>query len=82
MAAVMHGASNALGGYIDVYRGYFGGILTFGAVSVLVTIIIVLMAGPRDLSRTDKRHVIALEEGEPNRTQSPKEQVVLPSGPR
>ena len=45
LAAVVHGASNAWGGYIDVYRGHFGGILTFMAVSVMVSIIIVLMAG-------------------------------------
>ncbi|HEY4718468.1 MAG TPA: type II CAAX endopeptidase family protein [Anaerolineales bacterium] len=82
MAAVMHGASNAWGGYIDVYRGYFGGILTFGAVSVLVTIIIVLIAGARDLSRTDQRNVLALEGEQPDRTQSPKEGVVQPAGPR
>jgi len=81
MAAVMHGASNAWGGYIDVYRGYFGGILTFGAVSVLVTIIIVLIAGARDLSRTDQRNVLALEGEQPDRTQSPKEGVVQPAGP-
>ena len=61
LAAVMHGASNAWGGYIDVFRGHFGGILTFVVVSVLVSIIIVLMAGPTNLSRTNKRNVLALE---------------------
>jgi len=82
LAAVMHGASNTWGGYIDVYRGYFGGILTFGAVSVLVTIIIVLIAGPRDLSRTNKRNVLALEGAQPDRAQSPEGVVVQPTGPR
>ena len=82
LAAVMHGASNAWGGYIDVYRGYFGGILTFGVVSVLVSIIIVLIAGARDLSRTNERNVLELEDGQPDRAQSPKDGVVQPSGPR
>jgi membrane protease YdiL (CAAX protease family) len=82
MAAVMHGASNAWGGYIDVYRGYFGGILTFGAVSVLVTIIIVLIAGATDLSRTNRRSVLALEGEQPDRAQSPEGGVVQPAGPR
>jgi hypothetical protein len=82
MAAVMHGASNAWGSYIDVYRGYFGGILTFGAVSVLVTIIIVLIAGPTNLSRTNQRNVLELEAGQPDGAQSPQGGVVQPSGPR
>ena len=80
LAAVMHGASNAWGGYIDVYRGNFGGILTFGAVSVLISIIIVLVAGPRDLSLTSKRNVLALDTGQPDRAQSPKGGVVRPAG--
>ncbi len=78
LAAVMHGASNAWGGYIDVYRGYFGGVLTFGAVSVLVTILIVLLVGPRDLSRTNKRNVLELEEVQPDRVQAPEGGVVQP----
>ena len=82
LAAVMHGASNAWGGYIDVYRGYFGGILTFGVVSVLVSIIIVLIAGARNLSRTHQRNVLALEAGQPEGAQSPEGGVVQPSGPR
>ena len=82
LAAIMHGASNTWGGYIDVYRGYFGGILTFGVVSVLVTIIIVLIAGPRDLSRTNKRNMLALEAGQADRAQSPEGGVVQPTGPR
>jgi membrane protease YdiL (CAAX protease family) len=83
LAAVMHGASNTWGGYIDVYQGYFGGILTFGAVSALVTIIIVLAAGPRDLSRTNKRNVLALESRQqPDRAQAPESGVVQPAGTR
>lgn len=82
LAAVMHGASNAWGGYIDVYRGYFGGILTFGAVSVLLAIVIVLLAGPRDLSRTNRRNVLPLEDAQPRRVQSPEGGVVQPTGPR
>jgi hypothetical protein len=82
LAAVMHGASNAWGGYIDVYRGHFGGILTFLAVSVLVSIIIVRMAGPTDLSRTSKRNVLALESVQPDRVQSPRGGVVQPAAPR
>jgi len=82
LAAVLHGASNAWGGYIDVYRGHFGGILTFLAVSMLVSIIIVLMAGPTNLSRTNKRNVLELEGGQPDRAQSPKGAVEQPTGPR
>jgi membrane protease YdiL (CAAX protease family) len=82
LAAVMHGASNTWGGYIDVYRGYFGGILAFGAVSVLVTIIIVLVAGPRDLSRAHKRNILALESAQHDKVQSPKGGVAQPVGSR
>jgi membrane protease YdiL (CAAX protease family) len=64
LAAVLHGAGNAwIGGYIDVYRGYFGGVIAFTFVSVIVSIIIVLMAGPVHLSRTNDRNVIELEGG-------------------
>jgi hypothetical protein len=82
LAAVMHGATNAWGGYIDVFRGHFGGILTFVVVSVLVSIIIVLMAGPTNLSRTYKRNVLALEAEQPDRAQSPKGGVVQPANLR
>jgi uncharacterized protein len=82
LAAVLHGASNAWGGYIDVYRGHFGGILTFLAVSVLVSIIIVRMAGPTDLSRTSKRNVLALEGEQPDRAQPLEGGVVQPAAPR
>ena len=64
LAAVFHGAGNAwMGGYIDVYRGYWGGVLAHAAVSVVISIIIVLVAGPANLSRTNKRNVLKLEEG-------------------
>jgi len=82
LAAVMHGATNAWGGYIDVFRGHFGGILTFVVVSVLVSIIIVLMAGPTNLSRTYKRNVLELEAGQPDSAQSPKGGVVQPANLR
>lgn len=82
MAAVMHGAANTWGGYIDVYRGHFGGIVTFAAVSVLVSIIIIWIAGPANLSRTRKRNVLELEDGQPKLTQLPEEVVVQPAEPR
>jgi membrane protease YdiL (CAAX protease family) len=64
LAAVLHGAGNAwIGGYIDVYRGYFGGVVTFMVVSVVVSIIIVLVAGPANLSRRNERNVLKFEEG-------------------
>jgi len=81
MAAVMHGASNAWGSYIDVYRGYFGGILTFGVVSLLVTITIVLIAGARELSRTNKRNMLELEGERPERAQSAQGGFAQPAGP-
>jgi membrane protease YdiL (CAAX protease family) len=82
LAAVFHGASNTWGGYIDVYRGYFEGILVFMAISVLITIVIVLMAGPRNLSRMNKRNMLELEDEEPDRTETPREGAVQPVSPR
>jgi membrane protease YdiL (CAAX protease family) len=62
LAAIMHGAGNAwIGGYIDVYRGHYGGILAFTGVSLITSIIIVLMAGPTNLSRRNKRNVLETE---------------------
>jgi membrane protease YdiL (CAAX protease family) len=59
LAAVLHGAGNAwMGGYIDVYRGHFGGVATFMVVSVVVSTIIVLVAGPAHLSRRNERNVL------------------------
>jgi hypothetical protein len=64
LAAVVHGAGNAwIGGYIDVYRGYIGGYVAVTVVYVVVSIIIVLVAGPANLSRTNERNVLKLEEG-------------------
>jgi membrane protease YdiL (CAAX protease family) len=63
LAAVVHGAVNAWNGYIDVYRGHFGGVVAYMVVSAMVSIIIVLLAGPTTLSRTNKRNVLELEGG-------------------
>lgn len=58
LAAVLHGAGNAwYGGYIDVYRGYFWGVVAFTVVSVVISIIIVLLAGPTHLSRENERNL-------------------------
>ncbi len=77
LAAVLHGASNAWAGYIDVYRGHFGGILTLMALSALVSIIIVLMAGATNLSHTNRRNVLEL--GQPDRAQPSRGAVVQQS---
>jgi uncharacterized membrane protein len=71
LAAVVHGAVNAWNGYIDVYRGYFGGILVYTAVMWIVSIIIVLLARPANLSRTNKRNVLEPEGGSPVEAASP-----------
>jgi uncharacterized protein len=82
LAAVMHGAGNAWLGYIDVFsRGHFGGILTFSVVSAIISLIVVLMAGPAHLSRTNHRDTLQLEAEQPNRAQLPKGAVVQPSRP-
>lgn len=62
LAAVIHGSVNAWNGYIDVYRGHFGGVVAYTVVSVIVSIIIVLIAGSTNLSRTKERN--ALETGQ------------------
>jgi membrane protease YdiL (CAAX protease family) len=59
LAAVQHGAVNAWNGYIDVYRGHFGGVVAYTVVSVVISMFVVLVAGPIHLSRTRKR--VALE---------------------
>jgi len=82
LAAVFHGASNTWGGYIDVYRGHFNGIIVFMVVSVLVTTLISAMAGAKDLSRTFKRNVLENEDEQPETAQSPKEGVVQPANQR
>jgi hypothetical protein len=64
LAAVVHGAGNAwIGDYINVYRGHYYGVVTFMVVSWIVSIIIVLLAGPTNLSRTNERNVVELEGG-------------------
>jgi len=82
LAAVFHGASNAWAGYIDVYRGHFGGILTVMALAVLITAVIVPLAGANDLSRTFKRNVLEIEDGQPDTAQPSKEGIAQPSGSR
>ena len=82
LAAVFHGASNAWANYIDVYRGHFDGILVLAALFVLITVVIVLLFGPRDLSRTNRRNMLELEDGESDRTESPKEGAAQPAGSR
>ena len=62
LAAVFHGAANTWAGYIDVYRGHFDGILVLAALSVLITAIIVPLAGAKDLSRTFKRNVLEIDD--------------------
>jgi uncharacterized protein len=82
LAAVLHGASNAWVGYIDVFRGYFGGAIAFMALSVLVAIIIVRVAGPANLSSINKSNVLELEDVQPTGPRSPKEGIVQPTNSR
>jgi membrane protease YdiL (CAAX protease family) len=71
LAAVIHGAVNAWNGYIDVYRGHFGNILAYLVLSVIVSIIIVIAAGPTHLSRTKERNVLEPESESAVRAASP-----------
>ena len=80
LAAVFHGASNTWAGYLSMGNSPFGGILTLMALSVLITVVIVVMAGAKDLSRTYKRNVLEIEDGQPETAQSTKEGVVQSSG--
>jgi hypothetical protein len=62
LAAVIHGAGNAfIGEYINVYRGHFWGIITFMVLSWIVSILIVLLAGATNLSRTEARNTLPAE---------------------
>ncbi|HUN23729.1 MAG TPA: type II CAAX endopeptidase family protein [Anaerolineales bacterium] len=61
LVAVLHGASNTWAGYIDVYRGHFGGVLIFAGLAVLFTLIIVAMTGAEHLSRTYHRNILEQE---------------------
>jgi membrane protease YdiL (CAAX protease family) len=82
LAAVFHGASNTWAGYLGMGNSPFGGILTLMALSVLITAVIVVMAGAKDLSRTYKRNMLDLKGGQPDETRSLKEGVVQPAGHR
>ena len=82
LAAFLHGAVNAWNGYIDVYRGHFGGILAYAALSVIVSLVIVILAGATNLSRKTKRNVLELEGKLPDNAQSPKGGFVQPAGPQ
>ena len=82
LAAVFHGASNAWAGYLGMGMVPFGGILTLAGLSVLITAVIVPIAGANDLSRTFKRNVFEIEDGQPDTVQSSKEGIAQPSGSR
>ena len=66
LAAVFHGASNAWAGYLGMGDIPFGGILTLMVLSVLITAVIVVMAGATNLSRAYKRNVLEPEDGQAN----------------
>jgi len=63
LAAVFHGASNAWVGYLGMGNVPFDGILVFVALTALITLVIVALAGATNLSRTAKRNVLELEDG-------------------
>lgn len=71
LAAVIHGATNAWHGYINIYRGNFANILVYTALMLIVSIVIVLLAGPAKLSRTNKKNVLEPELVSPGETVSP-----------
>jgi hypothetical protein len=62
LAAVGHGAGNAWAGYLDSYRGNFFNMVAFGVVTVVVSAIVVIVAGPEHLSRKYERNVPELGE--------------------
>jgi hypothetical protein len=80
LAAVFHGASNTWAGHIDVYRGHFAGILVLAGLSVLITIVIAALAGAENLSRTHKRNVVELEDGQRAAAPSPRDAATTSSG--
>lgn len=82
LAAVFHGAANTWAGYIDPYRGHFDGILVLMGLSVLISIVIVALTGATNLSRTDKRNVLEVADGQADTAQSPREAATQPSGSR
>ena len=75
LVAVFHGASNTWAGYLGMGNSPFAGIVTLMALSVLITFFIVVMAGAKDLSRTCKRNMLEIEDGQAN-SQSRKEATV------
>jgi hypothetical protein len=74
LAAVFHGASNAWAGYLGMGNIPFGGILTLAALSAVITAVIAALAGAENLSHTNKRNVLELEDGQVN-PPSPKEAI-------
>jgi hypothetical protein len=71
LAAVIHGAVNAWNGYFALNRLSFSGIAVFMALFVVVSIIIVIAAGPTHLSRKNKRNVLEPENMSPVEATSP-----------
>jgi membrane protease YdiL (CAAX protease family) len=71
LAAVIHGATNAWHGYINIYRGNFANILVYTALMLTVSIIIVLLAGPANLSRKHKKNELEPEGVSPVKATSP-----------
>ena len=73
LAALVHGAGNTWAAYLDNYRGDLGNLFALAGVTVAVAVIIVLLAGPENLSRRNERNVLEHEGGEPSRAQQPLE---------
>ncbi|MBX7233315.1 MAG: CPBP family intramembrane metalloprotease [Caldilineales bacterium] len=82
MAAVLHGATNAWSGYFGMNKLPFDGILTLSAVSVVISIVIVALAGAANLSRSQVRNVLALADGQPDAPRSSAEGVAQAAGSR
>ena len=61
LAAVVHGAGNTWAGYFDNYRGDIGNLWAFALLTLAVAVIVILLAGPENLSRRNKRNVLELE---------------------
>lgn len=71
LAAVVHGAGNTWGNYLDNYRGDIGNLWAFAILTLAVAIVIVLLAGPEHLSRKNKRNVLEPEVKSPERVLQP-----------
>jgi uncharacterized membrane protein len=71
LSAVIHGAVNAWNGYFALNRLSFSGIAVFMALFAIVSIIIVIAAGPTHLSRTKERNVLEPESESTVRAASP-----------